>query len=261
MSLSLHAQVRSVQVLHDNTSHSPSRANYFGGFDPSGYDLDGDILPTDPEDDREYPPPDTASLTQNACVSAIASTDAELIELSQSAYSHPYNPAFDAEPPAVLSAGNISTFNILDSDVNNEQIQPDAYPDILSASLQADSLQIELHCIPDQELSAEITRNASQNSHYDFHCADEPELAVAHADSDLFTSSQILPERTDCDADLIQFSPSEEALYSSPPCSSPSKIFSSSSPLSSQTSASTEPSPDESEVSKQIVSKFQRSFK
>ncbi|KAK0490641.1 hypothetical protein IW261DRAFT_27939 [Armillaria novae-zelandiae] len=134
--------------------------------------------------------------------------------------------------------------------------QPDSYSDISSASLQADSLQSDYigpRCSPDQELTAEITRNVSQNSHYDLHCADEPGLAVAHADSDLFTSSQILPETTDRNPDLIQFSPSKEALSSSSPCSSPSKIFSSSPSLSSQTSASTEPSPEESESSKQTL--------
>ncbi|KAK0191325.1 hypothetical protein F5146DRAFT_596055 [Armillaria mellea] len=139
----------------------------------------------------------------------------------------------------------------MDPDMNSEQIQPDAYPDISSASLQAGSLQsdcIGLYCSLDQELTAESTRNASQNSHYDFHCADEPGLAVAHADSDLFTPSQVLPGTTDHGADRIQFSPSEEALYSSPPCSSPNKIFSSSPPLSSQTSTGTESSPEEPEL-------------
>ncbi|KAK0498407.1 hypothetical protein EDD18DRAFT_87804 [Armillaria luteobubalina] len=242
-------------VVYDNTSHSPSRANYLDDFDPAGHCLDGDILPTDPEDDREYPLPDTVSLSQNACVFAIASVDAEPIELGQGAYSQPHDPAVHAEPLVVLSAGNISNFNILDPDMNGEQIQPDAYSDILSASLQADSLHsdyIGFHCSPDQGLAAEITRNASQNSHYDLHCANEPVLSVASADSDLLTSSQILLERIVRDTDIIQF-PSEAALYSSPPCSSPAKIFSSSPPLSSQTSASTEPSPEETEVSKQTL--------
>ncbi|KAK0206174.1 hypothetical protein DFS33DRAFT_564553 [Desarmillaria ectypa] len=199
--------------VQDNISYSPSSTSYFSGFDPSGYDLDGDILPTYPKDDLECLPPDTASLTQNACIPAIVSTDTELIEHSQGAYSHPYDPAFDAEPLAVLSTGDIPNLNILDPDMNNEQIQPDTHPDNSSASLQEDSLQsnyIELHCSPDRELVAEAIQSASQNSRYNFHCADEPGLAVAHDDSNLLTSSSILPQRTDCDVDLIHFSPPEE---------------------------------------------------
>ncbi|KAK0467961.1 uncharacterized protein EV420DRAFT_437245 [Desarmillaria tabescens] len=243
-------------AVQDNISCSPSDTNYSGGFDSSGYDLDGDTLPTDPKDEYEYLPPDTASFPQNACIPAIVSTDTELIEHSQGAYNQLYDPALNGEPLAVLSTSDIPNLNTLDPVMNNEQIQPDTYPDNLSAPLQEDSLQsnyVGRQCSPDRELVAESTQNASQNSRYNFHSADEPGLDIAHDDSNSLTSSSILPERADCDVDLIQFSPADEALYSSPPCSSPNKIFSSSPPLSSQSSAITEPYPDESEANKRTI--------